>query len=178
MKKPFRNRRSHETSHSNRGHFFKNSSKVGPSPLRSRSTRSKNPSSTNVTCQIAKACGSCALINTKYTEGLSQKHKAGLQVLAEKGVLAHAKVAQPIASPRPLGYRNQVKLVFRSSPRTDCGFRLGLYAPGSHHVIDTEGCPVQMTVINKWLKSFKLACVEYKDALSFWQPEQKKGTLR
>lgn len=175
MKKQFREQRSHDTPRSNRTHF-KNSSKVRPSPLRNRPTRT--PDAPKATCQIANACQSCAFINTKYSDGLAQKHQAGLKILEEKNLLSHAKVTQPMASPRPLGYRNQVKLVFRESSHTECGFRLGLYTPGSHNVIDTEGCPVQMPVINKWLKSFKTACIEHKQNLSFWDSKQEKGTLR
>jgi 23S rRNA (uracil1939-C5)-methyltransferase len=51
-----------------------------------------------------------------------------------------------IGSRQPFGYRNQAKLVLR---RTGAGVLAGLYAPGSHRVVDTQACAVHHPAINR-----------------------------
>ncbi len=51
-----------------------------------------------------------------------------------------------VGSRSPFGYRNQAKLVLR---RAHAGIVAGLYAPGTHRVVDTRACPVHHPVINR-----------------------------
>ncbi|MDD9950821.1 MAG: 23S rRNA (uracil(1939)-C(5))-methyltransferase RlmD [Zetaproteobacteria bacterium] len=139
---------------------------------------SRNQITPRQTCKIASTCGSCTFVNQDYTTGLASKHAEGIKILRTNNILENATVTDPIASPRVLGYRNQAKLVFKASSDSQCGFQIGLYAPGSHNVIDTSGCAVQMPIINKWIEAFKVACIPLKNQISVWNPKEQQGTLR
>jgi len=65
-------------------------------------------------------------------------------VFAPYARLAHLEVPEVVGSPRVFGYRNQAKLVVRRALR---GVLLGIYKPGTHHVVDIRECPVHNPVI-------------------------------
>jgi len=58
------------------------------------------------------------------------------------------EVQRILGSRMPFGYRNQAKLVLR---RTRQGVVAGLYAPGTHRVVDASACAVHHPAINRVL---------------------------
>jgi 23S rRNA (uracil1939-C5)-methyltransferase len=104
-------------------------------------------------CRAFGACGGCVLQHLDYAAQLRWK-TARVRAVFESPGSAHAAlrdvpVADCVASPRPLGYRNRSKLVCAPAPRARAGATaaavapgtlvLGAYAPRSHDVIDLVG---------------------------------------
>jgi 23S rRNA (uracil1939-C5)-methyltransferase len=112
-------------------------------------------------CRAFGACGGCVLQHLDYGAQLAWKRARVARALAGLDVA----IADCVASPRPLGYRNRSKLVPARiawgagelcSPRTIAGgvgnpsrvpmknerLVLGAYAPRSHDVVDLAGCRI------------------------------------
>lgn len=123
-------------------------------------------------------CGSCPLLALPYPDQLAQKHaslKAQLApVLSLLDPTQAPTLRAPVASPDALGYRYSVKLVTQPSER---GPRVGLYRPGTHEVIDTQGCPVQSAPINALLDVLR-ATLKEPGAPSLYDERLKVGALR
>jgi 23S rRNA (uracil1939-C5)-methyltransferase len=73
----------------------------------------------------------------------------------------------------PFGYRNQAKLVLR---RSGAGVLAGLYAPGTHRVVDARACAVHHPAINRVVA----ATVELLDhaGTSIYDERSRRGALR
>jgi 23S rRNA (uracil1939-C5)-methyltransferase len=86
-------------------------------------------------CRAFGACGGCVLQHLDYDAQLAWKRARVARALAAVDVA----IADCVASPRPLGYRNRSKLV---PARIDGHLVLGAYAPRTHDVVDTAGCRI------------------------------------
>jgi len=103
------------------------------------------------TCKIKKECGSCSLVNLPYESSLQLKYQSGLSKLS---AFSHtAKVHDVVPSPKQIGYRSHVKLAVRRN--ADGGVHIGLFEPGTHHVVNLERCPVQTGNINHFVRKFR-----------------------
>jgi 23S rRNA (uracil1939-C5)-methyltransferase len=92
-------------------------------------------------CAAFGACGGCVLQHLAYEAQLDWKRRRVAKVLAARGALVDVTVDACVASPRPLGYRNNSKLVV-ARLGNDGRLVLGGYAPRSHEVIDLAGCQI------------------------------------
>lgn len=105
---------------------------------------------------VQAQCQACAYVNTAYKEGLQRKYKAGLAVLTEHIPVDQAKLLGPVPSPKPLQYRASAKLAVAPSLASDRRlgkrFRIGLYKPNSHDVIDIGSCPLHVPTIRQVLE--------------------------
>jgi 23S rRNA (uracil1939-C5)-methyltransferase len=105
-------------------------------------------------CPHFPHCAGCALIGTPYGEQLRRKETTVRDAVASHPQL-HAVAVEPIVgSPRAFGYRNQAKLVAR---RTRRELLLGVYQPGTHHVVDISECPVHHPIIAVVLRAVRAA---------------------
>lgn len=114
-------------------------------------------------CGIKAVCGACKYVNLDYQASLTEKHKAGLALLEQAGVLVGAKILPPVPSPRPFGYRSLFKLAVRPSrakaktpedvaPRFD----IGLFAQGSHDVVNMDECPLHAEALKNLIRDLRL----------------------
>jgi 23S rRNA (uracil1939-C5)-methyltransferase len=88
-----------------------------------------------VHCPFAERCPGCAWIALPPAEQLRAKQALLERALAPYAVL-EARVL-PVQAAEPLsGYRTRAKLAVAPGPR------LGLFARGTHDVLDLPGCPV------------------------------------
>jgi 23S rRNA (uracil1939-C5)-methyltransferase len=87
-----------------------------------------------VSCPFAARCPGCAWIALAPEAQLRAKEALLAGALAPYGLGLRPLPAQP-AEPRA-GYRSRAKLAVASGPR------LGLFARGTHEVLDLPGCPV------------------------------------
>lgn len=85
-------------------------------------------------------CGGCALQHLAYEAQLAWKRARVVRALGAQPALRDVTVAEPVASPRVLGYRNNAKLVVARGGGGSAV--LGGYAPRSHDVVDLIGCRV------------------------------------
>jgi 23S rRNA (uracil1939-C5)-methyltransferase len=103
-------------------------------------------------CPGYGACGGCPLQHLAYPAQLDWKRARVQEALARVPTLAGVAVAPCLASPRPLGYRNQAKYVYgRLDEAAGGGGRLalGAYAPRSHRLVDLRGCQVVEPVLDQ-----------------------------
>ena len=131
---------------------------------------------TEPVCGIKALCGACKYVNQDYKDGLNAKFQVGLKTLEDSGVLRLARVLLPVASPRQLGYRSVFKLAVRPASQNqayahrdldrvagDSGvvaelpnrFAIGLYAAGSHDVVDMDSCPLHTPPLEALLKDLR-----------------------
>ena len=92
-------------------------------------------------CRAFGSCGGCVLQHLAYEEQVRWKGERVRAIAAALPSLRGVAVADCVASPRPLGYRNRSKLVCARDPagRGSGTLRLGAYAPRTHEVVDLAG---------------------------------------
>jgi 23S rRNA (uracil1939-C5)-methyltransferase len=88
-------------------------------------------------CRAFGLCGGCVLQHLAYEEQLRWKTTRVRAIAAAEPVLREVPVADCVAAPRSLGYRNRSKLAVARG--RDGALALGAYAPRSHDVIDLVG---------------------------------------
>lgn len=109
----------------------------------------------------------------RYGEQLERKHQRVCAALAAHAPSVVAQVEKPVRAVRLFGYRNQVKLVARSTRR---GLLLGVYKPGTHQVVDVSRCPVHDSLIARALEVVRRA-VDRLDA-PIYDERSREGWLR
>jgi 23S rRNA (uracil1939-C5)-methyltransferase len=124
-------------------------------------------------CPHFPDCAGCALIGTPYGEQLQRKQEIVRVALGGYSELAGVVIEPIVGSPRAFGYRNQAKLVAR---RTRRELLLGVYKPGTHHVVDISGCPVHHPIIAVVLRAVR-GILERRD-ISIYDETQASGWLR
>jgi 23S rRNA (uracil1939-C5)-methyltransferase len=92
--------------------------------------------SQRVDCPHAAACGSCGLIGETLGVQLALKRGRVRRALARYGRLAEIEVEAVRAAAQVVRYRTRAKLVVSPAGA------IGLYAPGTHAVVDLPECQV------------------------------------
>jgi 23S rRNA (uracil1939-C5)-methyltransferase len=95
-------------------------------------------------CPISLQCGGCQLLHQTYKSHLEWKQKTLTHILDPLPL----QTIKP--SPHITGFRNKAQFAFQRDPQNK--LRLGLYARGSHRVINTKHCEVQHPSINDVLE--------------------------
>ncbi len=90
-------------------------------------------------CQISRECGGCALIDTPYAETLRLKTERVRAAIRRYSELADLDVAECVAAPSRLAYRNRAKLAVAWE---DGEVRIGLYRRGTNRIVDLGSCVV------------------------------------
>jgi 23S rRNA (uracil1939-C5)-methyltransferase len=118
------------------------------------------------------------MLDIDYRDQLVFKTNEFRKKLSQSALQTQPHVSECLASPDRLGYRHTAKLVL-SEKRTPPDRRfisIGLYKPGTHHVIDVGECPVQSQRLNKILSYLRVAIREQN--LSIYDERLKSGLLR
>jgi 23S rRNA (uracil1939-C5)-methyltransferase len=124
-----------------------------------------------IPCPHYPRCDGCPLVGTPYAAQLRRKRDSVRAALAAAGLDAEPL---PIVGARtPFGYRNQAKLVLR---RTRAGVMAGLYAPGTHRVVDARACAVHHPALNRVTASV-LALLD-RGGPSIYDERRAAGALR
>ncbi len=124
-----------------------------------------------VACDRKTECGACRYVNLDYKQGLQEKFVAGKAQLDEAKLLSKGHVLNPVASPHPLEYRSHFKLAVRPfhepvakqriittregvelPPRR---FTIGLFQPGTHHVVGMRECPLHTYPLKKLIRDLE-----------------------
>ncbi len=140
-------------------------------PLTHRGGASRfGPRPAEPSCGLKAQCGSCKFVNGDYNEGLDTKFKAGVEVLRNAGLLDRSRVLAPVPSPHPLAYRSLAKLAVRKarpgapgvstsfSPEGEIipnRFGIGLFASGSHNIVDMDSCPLHTQPISRFIRDLR-----------------------
>jgi 23S rRNA (uracil1939-C5)-methyltransferase len=100
-----------------------------------------NPGASRALCPHAPECVPCPLRGLSYRAQLARKRRRVEQALAAYPGLREARIEDVIGSRDLFGYRNVAKLAVRAAHGGR--LRAGVYAPGSHRLVDAERCAVQ-----------------------------------
>ena len=114
-----------------------------------------------------------------YAEQLRRKQAALATALDGEPALGAVQLEPISGSPRPFGYRNQAKLVFRSRRRR--GSRrdevvLGVYRPGTHSVVPAERCAVHVPALRPLLVDLREAVERLE--IPIFDERTREGSLR
>jgi len=100
-------------------------------------------------CPLFGHCGGCQIMHLHYEKQLEAKRQRVVDALERIGKLS-TPVLPCRASPKPLAYRNKIQLPVKEG-------KIGLYAKGSHEVIDVEKCYIHSSLgekIYSWIRAF------------------------
>ena len=97
---------------------------------------SRSPKRVESVCPLFGKCGGCQLMHLEYGEQLLAKRQRVVDALERIGKFSGVEVAACTESPSPLHYRNKIQLPVCSGKE----MRLGLYARGTHDVVEIERC--------------------------------------
>ncbi len=116
-------------------------------------------------CIHQNECGGCPIIRLPYGEQLERKRQRVFDAYLKAGFsepIVKQAIKSTKASPLTLGYRNKAKWVL---DRDASGLKMGIYAPGTHDVVDIPKCAVHAPLINEFsafvkakLEAFKVPC--------------------
>ncbi|MFD2671191.1 23S rRNA (uracil(1939)-C(5))-methyltransferase RlmD [Marinicrinis sediminis] len=149
--------------------------KALPNYIQAKLLSHKRTSAERVTppCPVYEACGGCSMQHTRYEEQLRAKENVVRDAFSRYTKLTDLPLRPIIGMNDPWAYRNkaQMQVGFHQG-----AVQTGLYAPGSHQLVDLSGCPVQHPDINaliqrvkEWLKAYQV---------SIYQERKRKGLLR
>jgi 23S rRNA (uracil1939-C5)-methyltransferase len=89
-------------------------------------------------CPYAPTCVPCPLRGLSYRQQLARKHAIVKMALESVPALDGVVPEEVIGSRDLFGYRHVAKLAVRQRP--DGTLRAGVYAPGTHRLVDAERC--------------------------------------
>ena len=121
-------------------------------------------------CIVADKCGGCQWQPVDYRAQTAAKQRQAIEALRRIGGFDDPPVAEILAAPSPLSYRNKVTYPVAAGP--DGQVRAGYYRKGSHKLVNLNHCPIQDERFDPLLSYFK---DEIQDA--GWAPydETKHG---
>lgn len=125
-------------------------------------------------CSNHGRCTSCPLMSWAYPAQLRWKHDQVAQALAAQPELAQVPVMECVASPLPVGYRDNAKLVYGRD--RDGRLVLGAYAPRSHEIVDMAECPLGQPVLADVARALHGLLLEH--AIEPFNEIQRTGVLR
>jgi 23S rRNA (uracil1939-C5)-methyltransferase len=124
-------------------------------------------------CKLFGQCGGCQLMHLDYPEQLTTKRQRVVDAFERIGKLSNVTVLPCEPSAHPLGYRNKIQLPVVPGPSH---VRLGLYAAGSHDLVEIEECHIHTPLGDRAFSQIKQLVVE--SGLSAYNPQTGKGELR
>lgn len=111
------------------------------------SSRQKPP------CDVYEQCGGCQLQHMTYAAQLKAKEEIVREAFSRYTKIEQIKLLPAIGMDHPWHYRNKAQLQVGKSHKNK--FITGLYAAGSHKLIDISGCLVQDKAINEVYEKLK-----------------------
>lgn len=91
-------------------------------------------------CKVFGLCGGCQLMHLAYPKQLEVKRQRVVDALERIGKCTQPSVAPCVPSPHPFTYRNKIQLPLCRGPK------IGLYARGSHDLIDVDHCHIHCSL--------------------------------
>lgn len=106
-----------------------------------------SPHRTNPLCPVFGRCGGCQIMHLDYAQQLETKRQRVVDALQRIGKV-QTDVRCCVPSPLPFAYRNKIQLPCHDS-------RLGLYAFGSHDLVEIEKCYIHCPLGEKVFHEIK-----------------------
>lgn len=131
-------------------------------------------------CPAFAQCGGCSLLDVPYSEQLARKDAKMAELFAP--LLAEnpqAHLLPTLGMDDPRHFRNKVASPFVAGKRGPNGGReilTGMYAPGTHRVISTEGCVIENEQAQQVVAALVPLMKRYK--LAPYDEDSGRGFLR
>ncbi|SHJ95043.1 23S rRNA m(5)U-1939 methyltransferase [Hathewaya proteolytica DSM 3090] len=114
-------------------------------------------------CPVYSQCGGCNLQHMSYRMQLEYKKDRVIECLSRIAKIDGVIIHNTIGMDEPFGYRNKVQLPVGVSDKGKGSVAIGFYAPGSHHIIDTDVCYIQdetadevVRILRNWMKKYNI----------------------
>jgi tRNA/tmRNA/rRNA uracil-C5-methylase (TrmA/RlmC/RlmD family) len=114
-----------------------------PSPLRQQPA-----------CELFERCGGCSYQHVPYPIQLEWKAAQVRELLERVGKINAPPVAQAIASPQTLGYRNRIRV---HAAHQGGSLHIGFYAKRGRQIVDVQSCPIASSSVNSRLAALRNA---------------------
>lgn len=101
---------------------------------------SASPDRITPPCPLFGKCGGCQIMHLAYPKQLEIKRQKVVDALSRIGGIENCAIAPCLPSPMPLHYRNKIQLPVGEN------LSLGLYAKGSHDIIEVDHCFIHCTL--------------------------------
>lgn len=112
----------------------------------------KSPQRKEPPCPIYYKCGGCQIQHMTYEAQLQAKEEIVRESFQRYAKLETLLIRPIIGMDNPWGYRNKAQL---QVGREGKDIVAGLYAMGTHRLIDISGCPIQHPVVNRVIEQVK-----------------------
>lgn len=110
-----------------------------------------SPNRVEPVCPLFGACGGCQVMHLSYPEQLNMKRQRVVDALGRIGKLT-PEVSPCEPSPSPLHYRNKIQLPVKIGKN---GLGVGLFARGSHDLIEVKSCFIHCPLGEKVYKEIR-----------------------
>jgi 23S rRNA (uracil1939-C5)-methyltransferase len=124
-------------------------------------------------CHMGKCCDGCGLMQMRYPAQLTWKKSLVAREIRKFPSLAEVQIADTIASPKELNYRNSAKLVVAGKFSDPV---IGIYRRNTHEVLEIDDCPLHHPLINAVVKAAKVGI--RKGKVPIYNPKSEMGLLR
>lgn len=113
-------------------------------------------------CPAFPACGGCQLQHLDYRAQLRWKRQQVVDALARIGHLGEVPVHPCLGPDEPWFYRNKAQFPVGPAPGAGgAGLAAGMYARGSHRIIDLDECLIQHPLNNAIIRAAKRLAAKY-----------------
>ncbi|CCQ95519.1 Uncharacterized RNA methyltransferase BCE_0542 [[Clostridium] ultunense Esp] len=124
-------------------------------------------------CPISAECGGCQLQHLSYPAQLKAKEDQVREAFVRYTSLKHPPIRPIIGMEEPWGYRNKGQLQVGMAKGKVIA---GLYAAGSHRLVDLSDCPIQHPKVNEAIRKAKEVITEWR--LPIYDERKNKGLIR
>ncbi|MCJ8011031.1 23S rRNA (uracil(1939)-C(5))-methyltransferase RlmD [Paenibacillus sp. KQZ6P-2] len=124
-------------------------------------------------CPVYGECGGCQLQHMTYEAQLQAKEEIVRESFQRYARIQEIPLRPIISMDNPWGYRNKAQL---QAGREGKDIIAGLYAAGSHRLIDISGCPIQHPVVNRVIDQVKEVMEELQ--IPVYNERTREGAVR
>lgn len=133
----------------------------------------RSPERQEPPCPVYGICGGCQLQHMTYGAQLQAKEEIVRESFRRYARLEELPLRPIIGMDNPWGYRNKAQL---QAGREGEDIIAGLYAAGSHRLIDISGCPIQHPVVNRVIEQVKEVMEELD--IPVYNERTREGAVR
>ncbi len=124
-------------------------------------------------CPVYEACGGCQLQHMSYNAQLAAKEEIVRESFRRYAGLEQLPMRPIIGMNQPWHYRNKAQL---QTGRSNGEIIAGLYAAGSHQLVDITGCAVQHPAVNDTIEQVKRLMSELD--IPIYNERTREGAVR
>lgn len=133
----------------------------------------KSPDRRQPPCPVYEECGGCQLQHMTYEAQLRAKEELVREAFQRYAGIEKLPMRPILGMDNPWGYRNKAQL---QTGRLGEDIVTGLYAAGSHRLVDITGCEVQHPAVNEVIDGAKAVLKELN--IPIYNERTREGAVR